>query len=244
MDHEPYRCVMTQGTTALTQEPRTPDRQEAVDPGERAWRPLTRTFYERDAETVARGLLGRFLVHDTPDGRTVGRIVETEAYLGTRDRAAHVYGDRRTARTEVFWRRGGHAYVFLIYGMHDCFNVVTGREDEPSAVLVRAVEPIAGIDLMARRRGVVLEAPSPRGRLRARIGLASGPGRLCQAMGIHRADHYGVDLTVAPLRITEGIPPIEHHIGTGPRVNIDYAGADALLPLRFYLEGSPFVTKA
>lgn len=237
-----YRTAMAPETTTLTPEPQRPRGLASVE-DDTLWDALPRAFFERDAETVARDLIGRFLVHDTPDGRTVGRIVETEAYLGTDDRAAHVFGDRRTRRTEVFWASGGHAYVFLIYGMYDCFNVVTGPAGDPSAVLVRALEPVAGIELMARRRGVVLEAPSPRGRLRARIGLTSGPGRLCQAMGIHRADHYGVDLTIAPLHITGGKPADARTITAGPRVNIDYAGADAALPLRFSLQGSPFVTK-
>lgn len=220
-----------------------PDLTETPRDADDSWHTLGREFYERDAREVARDLIGRFLVHDTMDGRTFGKIVDTEAYCGAEDRAAHVYGNRRTERTEVFWRSGGHAYVYLIYGMYDCFNVVTGPEGEPSAVLVRALEPIAGLELMARRRGVDLEATTDQGRMRERIRLTSGPGRLCQAMGIHRADHYGADLTVAPLHITAGKPAAPEHIAASPRVNIDYAGEDTAKPWRYFLQGSPFVSK-
>src|SRR6187401_3869867 len=140
-------------------------------------RPLPRSFYARPVLSVARDCIGKHLIHATPAGRLVGRIVEAEAYRGPEDRAAHSFGGRRTARTEVMFGPPGHAYVFLVYGLHFHLNLVTTAVGMPHAVLLRAVEPIAGAELMERRRGM----PA------ARRELTNGPGKLCQAFGIQRA---------------------------------------------------------
>src|SRR5882757_720220 len=145
--------------------------------------PLPRAFYGRPVLTVARACIGKLLVHRTEQGLLVGRIVETEAYRGPEDRAAHSFGGRRTARTEVMYGPPGYAYVFFVYGMHYQFNIVTTREDAPHAVLVRAVEPVRGVAAMARRRNLP----------EASRDLCNGPGKLCQAFAIGKAD-YGVDL--------------------------------------------------
>ena len=185
---------------------------------------LPREFYTRpDVLAVARDLLGQVLVVRARDGRRVsGTIVETEAYRGPEDRASHAYGGRRTARTETMYARGGTAYVYLVYGLHHQFNVVTNVADVPHAILVRAVAPREGIALMRRRRG-----PRPD------RDLASGPGKLCRALGIDlrldAADLLGDRVWLEPGERT----PARAEIVTGPRVGIDYAGAWARRPWRF-----------
>lgn len=196
--------------------------------------PLPRSFYERDTLTVARDLLGCELVHETPEGVAAGIVVEVEAYLGPEDRAAHSFGGRRTARTEAMWGPAGHAYVFQTYGLHFCFNVVTVGPGVPQAVLVRALEPTRGLELMARRRGV----PPERATL-----LCSGPARLCQALGITRAQ-YGHDLTRPPLYLCRGRGPVpDEAVATGPRIGVDYAGEWKDRPWRFWIRGNPHVSK-
>jgi DNA-3-methyladenine glycosylase len=181
--------------------------------------PLPRAFYARPVLRVARDCIGKHLVHDTPRGPIVGRIVEAEAYRGPEDRAAHSYGGRRTARTEVMFGPPGHAYVFFVYGLHYHVNLVTTAVGAPHAVLIRAVEPIEGAELMAERRGM----------LAGRRELCNGPGKLCQAFGIERA-HNGCDLTQAPLYLSDG-PACR--VVRGTRVGVDYAGAWAARPWRF-----------
>lgn len=198
---------------------------------------LDRDFYLRDTLTVARDLLGRLLVHETPGYRVAGRIVETEAYIGPEDKGSHSYGGRRTARTEVMYGIGGTAYVYLIYGMYHCFNVVTEEEGRPAAVLVRAVEPIEGEEHMARLRyGKGLATLSRTQRL----GICNGPGKLCRAMGIGKAEN-GLDLCGSRLYICsmENEP---FKIKSSPRINIDYAGEYAQKPWRFYIEGNRYVS--
>ena len=175
-------------------------------------------------------LLGKLLVHDSPEGRCAGMIVEAEAYCGPYDDAAHSFGGRRTARTEAMYGPAGQAYVFRLYGMHRCFNVVTASAGEPQAVLIRALEPVEGLALMAERRGGAEK------RL-----LCSGPGRLCQAMGIGM-EHYGQDLFSGSLRLEEyrTFPP--EAIGVSPRVNVDYATSDKDRLWRFFLQESPYVS--
>jgi DNA-3-methyladenine glycosylase len=191
--------------------------------------PLPRSFYARPVLVVARECVGKILVHETPEGRVAGRIVETEAYRGPDDRAAHSHGGRRTARTEVMFGAAGHAYVFVLYGMHWNFNIVTGREGEPHAVLVRAIEPIVGAPLMARRRDVAETRPE----------LTNGPGKLCQALGIDRTA-YGVDLTRGRLTLLDG-PTVA--VKRSPRIGIDYAGDWASRPWRFHDPLSHYVSR-
>jgi DNA-3-methyladenine glycosylase len=178
--------------------------------------------------SVARSALGKVLVHESPEGRVSGRIVETEAYRGPEDRAAHSFGGRRTPRTEVMFGPPGYAYVFFVYGMHWHFNLVTTAEGAPHAVLIRAVEPLEGLELMARRRGL-----DPGAR-----GLTNGPGKLCQAFGIDRA-HYGADLTGDRLYLLEGPTP---KTSCSARIGVDYAKEWAEKPWRFYDAESRFVS--
>lgn len=196
---------------------------------------LRRSFYTRaDTLAVARELLGKRLVVPAPTGeRASGRIVETEAYLGAEDRAAHSYKGRRTARTETMFDVGGTVYVFFVYGMHHQFNVVAGPEGRPHAVLVRALEPEEGIELMLQRR------PVRNGR-----ELTSGPGKLCKALGVDRS-FDGEDLTTSRRVWIEdaGFAVKPEEVASGPRVGIDYAGEDVLKPWRFWLRGNAYVSR-
>ena len=196
---------------------------------------LERDFYTRaDTLRVARELLGKRLVVPTDAGvRVSGRIVETEAYLGAEDKAAHSYGWRRTARTETMYAKGGTAYVFFVYGMHHQFNVVTGPEALPTAVLVRAVEPEEGIEIMRERRAVSKERE-----------LTSGPGKLCKALAIDRS-FDGEEMTKSRRVWLEdaGARTWPEEIAAGPRIGIAYAEEYALKPWRFWLKGNVFVSK-
>ena len=163
----------------------------------------------------------------------MGRIVEAEAYRGPEDRAAHSFGGRRTQRTEVMFGPPGYAYVFLVYGLHWHFNVVTTASGAPHAVLIRAVEPLAGVELMAQRRGL---SPSHR-------DLTNGPGKLCAAFGIDRAA-YGADLTQGPLFLYDpGGAGARPRVARSPRIGVDYAGEWAARPWRFYDRDSRSVSR-
>ncbi len=193
---------------------------------------LARAFYLRDdVLEVARDLLGRVLVVPSRSGRRVaGIIVETEAYRGPQDRASHAYLGRRTERTETMYALGGTAYVYFVYGMHHQFNVVTNAVETPHAVLVRALAPVEGIDLMRRRRGK-----------RELLDLASGPGKLCAALGLDRGFDRE-DLRGDRVWIEAGTGVRASEIASGPRVGIDYAGAWARRPWRFWIRDSPHVS--
>jgi len=193
---------------------------------------LPRAFYLQPTLRVARALLGKILVRDGPDGRTAGRIVEVEAYRGPRDRAAHSFGSRRTARNEVMYGPPGRAYVYFIYGMHHCVNVVCQPRDVPEAVLVRALEPLEGEDIMRRRRGLP-DAPAWR--------LCRGPGALCQALGIARAEN-GRDLTRGRLRLLDGASVPARAVARTPRIGVGYAERDAAHLWRFAVRGSRAVS--
>jgi DNA-3-methyladenine glycosylase len=190
-------------------------------------RALPRRFYARSSIALARAVLGRVLVHDSPEGRTAGRIVETEAYRGALDPASHAFRGL-SARNAVMFGPPGFSYVYFIYGVHHCLNLVAESEGMAGAVLVRALEPVLGIDLMRRRRGI-----------EASERLARGPGNVARALGLTRA-HNGLDLTRGPLWIVDRRAHRGGRaIATGPRVGIRRARD---LPWRFFLAGHPSVS--
>ena len=195
---------------------------------------LQRTFYEQDILTVSRNMLGKILVHESPQGVTSGKIVEVEAYCGPEDRAAHSYDGRRTPRNDVMFGEKGYAYVYLIYGMYYCVNITAGIiPRKPEAVLIRAIEPIEGLTLMEKRRGVTL------GKTK---NLTNGPGRLCMAMGITKAQHK-LEMTVPPFYIKDAKPIHRDVIVETVRIGVDYAQDWKEKPWRFYIKGNNFVSK-
>ena len=195
-------------------------------------RPLGRSFYLQPTLRVTRALLGKVLMHDSREGRTAGRIVEVEAYRGPRDQAAHTAGGRRTVRNETMWGPPGHAYVYFVYGMHYCVNVTTQPPGVPEAVLIRALEPLDGIELMRARRNL-FEGPAWK--------LCRGPGALCRAMGLTRAQD-GADLVHSRLRIVDAPPTPPSRIARTARIGVASAGTDALRPWRFLVRGSVAVS--
>ena len=195
---------------------------------------LQRAFYERDTITVAKELLGKIMVHESSEGITKGVIVETEAYRGPEDQAAHSSGGRRTPRNEVMYGEKGHAYVYLIYGMYFCVNITAGdRLGKPEAVLLRALEPVVGENIMARYRGV---------NCAKMVNLTRGPGRLCMAMGITKTQNK-LDVTNPPLYIENAPPVTSEEIVETTRVGVDYAGEWKNSPWRFYIKGNKYVSK-
>jgi DNA-3-methyladenine glycosylase len=196
------------------------------------WKPLPRDFYDRDPRRVARDLLGTILVR----GSLAGRIVETEAYLGLNDPAAHAVAGR-TLRNFVLWGPPGRAYVYFIYGNHYCLNVSCLPEGRAGCVLIRALEPIAGLDRMARNRDLDLAVLRSPARLRL---LTSGPGRLCEAFAITRSRDNDTDVTIrdSSLFIAESDLPRPRIVAT-PRIGITKAAAH---PLRYLIRGNPFVS--
>ena len=194
---------------------------------------LPREFYLRpNVLIVARDLLGKLLVVPGPNGERVsGKIVEVEAYRGPEDRASHAYGGRRTNRTETMYRAGGVAYVYFVYGMYFQFNVVSGVEDTPHAILVRALEPVEGIEIMRGRRHAHRDH-----------NLTSGPGKLCIAMGIDR-DLNGADLLGDRVWIEEYEKISPRRIARGPRIGIDYAEQWIDKPWRFWVRDNRYVSR-
>lgn len=193
--------------------------------------PLARDFYLRDANTVAPELLGKLLVHHSASGITSGIIVEAESYVGPFDKGSHSYLNKRTERTEIQFGLGGYAYIYTIYGMHFCFNVVTNTIEKPEVVLIRALEPVDGQDLMCQRRN------TDHG-----IDLCNGPGKLCQAMDITK-ELYGCDLCGDKLYLM----PFQHiekkQIMVSPRINIDYADECRDYLWRYFIQDNPYVSK-
>ncbi|CUH92795.1 DNA-3-methyladenine glycosylase [Herbinix luporum] len=198
---------------------------------------LNRDFYNRDSLTVAKDLLGKYLVHIVDGVKLVGKIVETEAYMGVEDKAAHSYGGRRTPRVEVMYGPPGYAYVYLIYGMYDCFNVVTNKEGIPQAVLIRAIEPMGELDAFAYNRYQKSYNQLNKSQIK---GLTNGPGKLCKALCINR-NHNGEDLCVSKLYITNGIEN-NFEIVSAKRVGIDYAEEAKDFLWRFYIKDNPFIS--
>lgn len=191
---------------------------------------LDRSFYLGDTLDIAQSLIGKLMVSNTPEGITAGRIVETEAYLGPRDKAAHAYKSSPSGRTNILYDDGGYAYVYLIYGMYCCMNVSTGKAGVPECVLIRALEPVSGLELMAKRR----KNDKPK-------SLCSGPGKLCQALGIDRS-LYGADLYGDRLFIAEKQTTLSPTILATPRINIPYAEEDVLKLWRFVDKDSQFLS--
>jgi len=190
-------------------------------------------FYQREnVLQIAEELLGKLLVTTKDNITTSGRIVECEAYAGLPDKASHAYGGRRTKRNEVMYGEAGLAYVYLCYGIHHLFNVVTHSKDIPHAILVRSLEPVQGISDMLIRTG----------KKRLNNTLTKGPGNLTKALGIYTSD-TGRTLTGKDIFLADdGFSFSKNEIFTSPRIGVDYAGKDASLPYRFYIRGNPFVS--
>ena len=188
---------------------------------------LSKSFYQRgDVVRIARELLGKYLFTRFDRKLTGGIITETEAYAGVTDRASHAYGGRRTARTEIMFMEGGHAYIYLCYGIHSLFNVVTNKKDIPHAILIRSIKPTHGIPVILKRRNMA----------KLEKNVASGPGTVAQSLGIHYSN-TGVNLLGNKIWIEDRkYPVIQNQIITGKRVGVEYAGSDAALQYRFILK--------
>lgn len=194
---------------------------------------LPQAFYLRNnVLQIARELLGKVIVTRFDEKLTSGMITEVEAYAGITDRASHAYNNRKTNRTAVMYASGGTAYVYLCYGIHHLFNVVTNQANIPQAILIRAMEPVDGIATMLERRK----------KSRFAFSLTAGPGAVSQALGI-KTMHTGFSLLSDTIWLEDrGIKPPRKQIISGPRIGVDYAGEDALLPYRFYLKGNQWVS--
>lgn len=196
--------------------------------------PIDSAFFQRSAVAeIAKDLLGKCLISHQNGQLTAGLIVETEAYSGMNDRACHAHNKKRTPRTETMFLTGGHAYVYLCYGLHHLFNVVTNREGEPDAVLIRALQPLAGMEVMAQRRKKALNSSL----------LTKGPACVAQALEISRQKNAwdlttGNELWIADYHIQ--IP--ESEVVSTSRIGVAYAGEDALKPWRFYWKNNPWVS--
>lgn len=199
---------------------------------------LSREFYNRDTLEVARDLLGKNLVTVENNIITSGKIVEVEAYMGLEDKAAHSYGGRRTKRVEVMYGKPGVAYVYFIYGLYYCMNVVAREEGIAQAVLIRAVEPLQGKEIMSKRR---FNKNYDELKKRDIINLTSGPSKLCMAFNIDRSMN-GEDLLGDRIYIEEGNKE-EFQIGESSRIGIDYAEEAKHYPWRFFVSGNPYVSK-
>lgn len=205
---------------------------------------LDLSFYQKeDVVEIAKALLGKYLFTKINGQITGGKIVETEAYAGIKDKASHSYGGRRTKRNEAMYGAGGIAYVYLCYGMHHLFNIVTGAKDDPQAVLIRAIEPVFGIDTMLKRRGME----------KVSYQLTAGPGSLTRALGLTMKQN-GQSLESTSLWLSENYEegsqedqenrPLKKEIISSPRVGIAYAKEDALLPWRFRIKNNSWCSKS
>ena len=195
---------------------------------------LPHSFYlNSDVVSLSKQLLGKYLFTSIDGLLTGGYIVETEAYNGVIDKASHAFGNRRTPRTEIMYKEGGIAYVYLCYGIHEMLNVVVSAENEPRAILIRAIEPTTGIDIMLSRKGLDTLKPN----------VTAGPGSVAKAMGINRKLN-GISLQSDQLWIEDrGLAFTDDQIAAVPRIGVAYAQEDALLPYRFYAKGNKYVSK-
>ncbi len=190
-------------------------------------------FYRRDnVLQIAADMLGKIIVTNWEGAITAVRILEVEAYNGIVDKASHAWNGRRTGRTEIMYAAGGVAYVYLCYGIHHLFNVVTNVQGIPHAILVRAGEPLKGVETMLKRAA----------KMKADFSLTRGPGNLAKVLGIHTG-HTGLSLISKQLHLADdGFVCPKSEIGISPRIGVDYAGTDALLPYRFYKKGSLYIS--
>ena len=197
-------------------------------------RKLTPAYYQNpDVEFMAKDLLGKILYTNKNGELTAGIITETEAYFGIDDKASHAYGNRRTARTEIMYAAGGSAYVYLCYGIHYLLNIVVSGSDDPKCVLIRAVEPFSGREIIEQRRKMSVQ----------KTAVSSGPGSLSKALGID-SSFNGNDLSGDNIWIEDvGNRYAPDEIAAVPRIGISYAQEHALLPLRFYIKNNKFVSK-
>lgn len=190
-------------------------------------------YHSADVVGLSRDLLGKYLFTCIDGEITGGIIIETEAYNGGMDKASHAYGNRLTPRTKTMFMQGGVAYVYLCYGIHEMFNIVVSSEGHPLAILIRAVEPAVGIDVMLHRRNMLSLKPN----------LTSGPGSVAKALGISRQiNAFSLESDTIWIE-NRGLAFTDEAVATVPRVGVDYAGDDALLPYRFYVKGNPYVSK-
>jgi DNA-3-methyladenine glycosylase len=200
---------------------------------------LQREFYNRDSVTVAKDLLGKYLVHVVEGEKLIGKIVEVEAYMGPIDKAAHSYNNRRTDRVEVMYGEPGFAYVYIIYGMYNCMNIVVEQPGKPQAILIRALEPTEGLEAMSKFR---YSKPYEELSKRERLGLTSGPGKLCKALSIDRSQN-GEDLCEDQLYLLEESRDESFEMISTTRINIDYAEEAKDFPWRFYIKDNQYISK-
>lgn len=194
---------------------------------------LPLSFYSRkDVVTIARELIGKIVISEMHGRKTSGRIVETEAYVGTTDKASHAFAGRRNQKNEHMYHGPGTAYIYVCYGMHQMLNVVTNEEGIPDAVLIRALQPLMGLEVMSERTGKSPEDTS----------ISRGPGNVGKALGIHKRNS-GISLMEDEIYIAEDgfeLPP--GYLGLSKRIGVESAGADALLPYRFFIKGNVYVS--
>jgi DNA-3-methyladenine glycosylase len=195
---------------------------------------IPHSFYlGSDVVSISKSLLGKYLFTCIDGLLTGGYIVETEAYNGVVDKASHAFGNRQTPRTQIMFREGGIAYIYLCYGIHEMLNVVTSVAGQPHAILIRAIEPTTGIDIMLVRRNMTAVKPN----------ITAGPGSVAKALGITRKIN-GISLQSDTLWIEDkGLNFTNEQIAAVPRIGVAYAGEDALLPYRFYVKGNIYVSK-
>ena len=195
---------------------------------------LPASYYQsQDVVALSRDLIGKYFFTYIDGVITGGQIVETEAYCGITDKASHAFGNRKTPRTQTMFMDGGIAYVYLCYGIHEMFNIVTSVAGEPHAILIRAIEPTEGLEMMMLRRNMTMLKPN----------ITAGPGSVAKAMGISRAIN-AYDLTGDTIWVEDrGLIVADDLIAAVPRVGVSYAAEDALLPYRFYIKGNKYVSK-